>query len=174
MTVGDDTTARLWDARTAQPLGKPMLHDAPVRAMAISPDGKTLVTGSADRVLRWSAQSGERLGEPWKFSGEVRKVDFSADGKALLVHCATRQVSNRGVARFSIWRNSVQTAGIRRRKCAARQLPGSTVGRHRAIQGRRFPRAQIWNLQSGQAMGQPLRHESMVTLPRSVATAVWS
>ena len=40
------STARLWDAATGQPIGTPMLHRTRVEAVAFSPDGKTVLTGS--------------------------------------------------------------------------------------------------------------------------------
>ena len=41
-------TARLWDAATGQPIGAPMKHQGVVMAVAFSPDGKTVLTGSCD------------------------------------------------------------------------------------------------------------------------------
>ena len=40
---------RLWDAATGQPLGQPMKHDAPVTAVAFSPDGTKLATRQHER-----------------------------------------------------------------------------------------------------------------------------
>ena len=48
----------LWDAHTARPLGKPMKHQDTVSAVALSPDGKTALTGSYDKTARlWSIPS---------------------------------------------------------------------------------------------------------------------
>ena len=42
LTGSDDKTARLWDASTGQPIGQPLTHQDAVRAVAFSPDGKTV------------------------------------------------------------------------------------------------------------------------------------
>src|SRR5262249_7042766 len=59
-----DSTARLWDAATSQPVGSPMRHPAAVMAVAFSRDGKTLHTGSGDGTARASptAELPEDLG----------------------------------------------------------------------------------------------------------------
>ena len=43
-----DNAARLWEATTGQPIGKPMVHPDDVRAVAFSPDGKSILTGCDD------------------------------------------------------------------------------------------------------------------------------
>jgi hypothetical protein len=45
--------ARLWQAATGQPQGPPLLHRGPVKALASSPDGRTLATGSQVGERNW-------------------------------------------------------------------------------------------------------------------------
>jgi len=49
VSSGYDYTLRLWDAKTGQPIGQPLEgHKALVEALAFSPDGGRLVSGSLD------------------------------------------------------------------------------------------------------------------------------
>jgi RNA polymerase sigma factor (sigma-70 family) len=48
--VWDATT---WRSQRVIPMPKPTDRDPEVRALALSPDGRTLVTGGVDKVLRW-------------------------------------------------------------------------------------------------------------------------
>jgi WD40 repeat protein len=62
-------------------------HDDWVSAMALSPDGKTLVTGDyASRVIVWDAMSGKEIrrfsGLPWNW---IVALAISPDGRSVLV-----------------------------------------------------------------------------------------
>ena len=57
-----------------------------VNAVAFSPDGKTVLTGSEDKTARlWDAATGRPLGEPMTHQGMVSAVAFSPDGKTVLM-----------------------------------------------------------------------------------------
>jgi WD40 repeat protein len=63
VTASDDHTARIWDARTGQPLGKPMQHEDIVRTALFDPTGERVVTASDDHTARiWKAA--EAAGQP--------------------------------------------------------------------------------------------------------------
>ncbi len=60
-------------------------HDAPVTAVAFSPDGRRLATGSEDRTAQiWDLETNEAVGEPLKHGGDVHELAFSSDGTRLL------------------------------------------------------------------------------------------
>ncbi|MGH9847102.1 MAG: WD40 repeat domain-containing protein, partial [Blastocatellia bacterium] len=42
----------MWDAATRKPVGHPLRHDDFVFAVAFSPDGRTVLTGSWDKTAR--------------------------------------------------------------------------------------------------------------------------
>jgi WD40 repeat protein len=60
-------------------------HAESVTAAAFNPDGRTVVTVSADgRVHVWDALTGSPLGEPLSHPGSVTAVGFRPDGKILV------------------------------------------------------------------------------------------
>jgi WD40 repeat protein len=84
MLTRDFQAARLWDAATGKPLGRPMQHFG--RAMAFSPDGKTVLTGGErDKAAQlWNVGTGEPMGPPLQHLAEVLAVALSPDGKTAL------------------------------------------------------------------------------------------
>jgi WD40 repeat protein len=58
MSGGDDGTLRLWDLRTCEERATLRAPEGTVRALAISPDGRTVVSGGSGRRLHfWRAAS---------------------------------------------------------------------------------------------------------------------
>jgi WD40 repeat protein len=84
-TGGQDRTARLWDATTGQPRGRPLQHEGLVRAVAFSPDGRTLLTGGQDRTARlWDVSTGALRVPPLLHRNTVSCLAFAADGRNVL------------------------------------------------------------------------------------------
>ncbi len=52
-----DGTALLWDTQTGERIGPAMMHKSPVKALAISPDARTLFTAAGDRAMIWEIPS---------------------------------------------------------------------------------------------------------------------
>jgi hypothetical protein len=65
-------------------LGTELDHDAPIHQVSLSPDGRTLVTASADRTARvWDAASRKRLHTLLGHQDEVLTAGFSPDGRVI-------------------------------------------------------------------------------------------
>jgi eukaryotic-like serine/threonine-protein kinase len=81
-----DLAARLWDVATGQPIGSPLRgHRGKVRAVAYSPDGNTLLTGSDDKTARlWDAVTNQPIRPIIVHQGPVVAGAFSPDGKTFL------------------------------------------------------------------------------------------
>jgi RNA polymerase sigma factor (sigma-70 family) len=89
--------AAVWEVTTAKPLFRLEGHEGGVKAVAYSPDGKTLATGGNDHSVRlWDAATGKELRRLEGHTGAVEAVAFSPDGKRLA------SAGQDGVAR--LWR----------------------------------------------------------------------
>ena len=82
---GFDKQIRIWNGKTAAPIGSPIAFPTPVRSLAFSPDGKLLAVGGWDgRVRLWDGRSlqfiGSLLGKP----GRITRIAFNHDGSSLV------------------------------------------------------------------------------------------
>lgn len=85
ITVGGDTTARIWDVKSGKQLRVLMGHTDSVIGFAISPNGEEVVTASTDKTLRvWNIKTGAPLRTLTGHEGAVYGVQFSPDGTRLV------------------------------------------------------------------------------------------
>ncbi|KAG2060529.1 WD40 repeat-like protein [Suillus hirtellus] len=89
MTCSWDGSLRLWDLESGAQIGKDWRDDenkkAGVYSMALSQNGKTIVSGSNDREVKlWDVETGKVV-EKWTgHTGYVWSVCWGADGKRVL------------------------------------------------------------------------------------------
>jgi uncharacterized protein YjbI with pentapeptide repeats len=85
LSASDDSTLRLWDARSGDCLLTLAGHKSSVQGCAFAPDGERLLSASLDKTLRlWDAQNGDCLLTLAGHQAGVWDCAFSPDGERLL------------------------------------------------------------------------------------------
>ena len=155
VSASDDNAAYVWDLNSGKLAYEPLLHDRYVNTVAFSPNGETILTGSADKTVRlWDAATGNAEGEPLYHDATPQSVGFSHDGTSILT------ASFNGTVR--VWD-------------AETQCPGGLSLNHPGVMHASFSRdgayivtagndatARVWNRHTGELVGAPARHESLV------------
>jgi uncharacterized protein with WD repeat len=106
-TASQDHTARVWKAATGKEVARMDHDEAYVHAVALSPDGKYLATGS-DRARIWEVASGGEIAR-MDHECEIRVVAFSRDGRYLVVE------GQDGMVWLHLWRPEDLVAEARSR-----------------------------------------------------------
>jgi WD40 repeat protein len=132
-----------------------LAHDGPATTVAVSPDGRTLLTGSADGTARlWNADSGQLLGQPLRHPAQVLAVAFSPDGRTVLTGCRD------GKAR--LWEATTATERkILKQVDMVVTVAFSRDGAH-CVTGCSDGNAQVWDVAAGEPVGRPLVHPGVV------------
>jgi WD40 repeat protein len=154
-----DHVARVWDALTGQPLGRPLIgHTGPVGAVAAgrAGDRDIIVSGSYDGTVRvWDAVTGQPVGEP--LAGHSEIVNAVAVGRA-----GDRDiiVSGGGDETVRVWDAAAgQPLGAplitRRLFGRARAVAAGRAGdRDIIVSGWDDSTVQLWDAATGQPVGE--------------------
>ncbi len=148
-------------------------YDDDVTTLALSHDGKTILTGSRDNTARlWDVATGRSIGQPLVHQDGVTAVAFSPDGKTVLTgsfdgmarlwDAATGRprgqplVHQGGVAvvPYGSDGKTVRTNAVR---AVAYSPDGKTV-----VTGSLDKTARLWDVATGRPLGQPLVHQGYV------------
>ncbi len=75
-------TARLRSAAHGKPAGPPLAHKDAILAVAFSPDGRSVLTGSLDGAAQlWDTATSRAVGPAWRHEAPIRAVAFRPDGR---------------------------------------------------------------------------------------------
>lgn len=90
----DSFDIHIWSVQTGQLLDRLAGHEGPVSALAFSPDGNSLVSGSWDRTARiWSIFSRTQTSEPLQLQADVLDVAVRPDSLQLAVSTLDGQLT---------------------------------------------------------------------------------
>ena len=90
--ASSDTMARVWDARTGQPVGPPLRHPTFARWAEVASDGRRAVTWAADNGVRvWDVETGDLLATVPGLPRPPIRTWFSRDGRHVIIVTNDRQ-----------------------------------------------------------------------------------
>ncbi|KAF8834509.1 WD40 repeat-like protein [Paxillus ammoniavirescens] len=89
VSCSDDKTVRIWDVEKGKQEGTSMVHKEIVHALAVTKDGKRILSGGEDKritILMWDVETHERI-EAWtRHTGNIRCIALSPDDPDGWVH----------------------------------------------------------------------------------------
>jgi WD40 repeat protein len=166
LTGSADGSVILWDTTTGKEIRRFEGHHAPVRAVAFSPDGQTILSAGGNvqvgpdraidnRIILWNATTGELIRQFEGHTAPVRSVTFSPDGKQIL--------SGSDDMHLILW-NAETGAMIRQfegHTDSVWSVAFSPDGKQ-ALSGSRDTTVILWNLATGAEIHQLKGHSAAV------------
>ncbi|KIJ09606.1 hypothetical protein PAXINDRAFT_27895, partial [Paxillus involutus ATCC 200175] len=76
-----DKTVRIWDVEKGEQEGTSMVHEGWVRGLAVTRDGKRILSGSGDKVTMWDVETHECIEEWAGHTGDIRCIALSPDDR---------------------------------------------------------------------------------------------
>ncbi len=130
-------------------------HPGRVLAVAVSPDGRMIVTGGSDGTARlWNAATGQAVGAPLRHSAPVQAVAFRPGSRTLVTASGATVQSWDGADGRPLGTPLTAPGTVL-------ALAFSKDGRWLATAGE-DQAAQVWDAATGRPAGPPLRHQGKV------------
>ncbi len=132
-------------------------HQGRVTAVAFSPDGKAVLTGSDDQTARlWDTLTGRPIGPPLTHQGVVWSVAFSPDGKAVLTGSYDQTARLWDAATGRPIGPPLAHQGVVTRVAFS---PDAKA----VLTGSADKTARLWDAATGRPIGPPLPHQDQVS-----------
>jgi WD40 repeat protein len=152
----NDRTIQLWSLQTGQAIATLSGHDKPVNAIAISPDGKILVSGSEDNTIKlWNLVNGQEISTLMGNNAAIHTVAISSDGKYIASGSDDKIIKIWNLATREQIYTLIGNAAIR-------SVAFSPDGKYLAS-GSDDKNIKLWNLQTGREIGIFQGHRDKVT-----------
>ena len=132
-------------------------HKSDVRSVAFNPDGKRIVSGSQDRMVKvWEAQTGQELLTLNGHTNTVTSVAFSPDGQRIASGSDDRAVK--------VWdvQTGQETRSLQGHTSAVTSVAFSPDGQ-RIASGSKDATVKVWDAQTGQELLTLNGHTNTVT-----------
>ncbi|OAX32151.1 WD40 repeat-like protein, partial [Rhizopogon vinicolor AM-OR11-026] len=159
MTCCEDGSLRMWNLKSGEQIGKDWRDgESVVNAIALSPDGKQLASGSKDGAVRlWNIDTGKVITKWTGHFWEVRSVRWNQDGGRVLSGSWDGRARvwdvESGETILAIEQINVFTGH------AATVLDIAISPNGRILASASWDNtARLWNLDNGQPIASPLRH----------------
>ncbi|KAF9231161.1 quinon protein alcohol dehydrogenase-like superfamily [Melanogaster broomeanus] len=109
VTCSRDGTVKQWNLENGEQEGTLMEHDGSVRAVAVTKDGKWIVSGGAEKRLRvWDVETHQSMAE-WAGHGDIRCFALSPDGQLVTSGDYGGRIIIRGMEEGTEIKHSIST-----------------------------------------------------------------
>jgi hypothetical protein len=93
ITAGEDSTVKIWDTITGQPIGKPLRHKSPVRYAEMSADGLRVLSICQDGTAwLWKLEGNDTVAFEIEHGAAVAAGEFSPAGRFALTRAGNNTV----------------------------------------------------------------------------------
>ncbi len=154
--------ARVWDVRTGEPVTPSLFHSDAVVHASFNPDGKSVVTSSADRTSQiWSVPDGHRIGSEMPHAGQVFRASFNAAGTLIVTVSGGDGTLQKNAARLWYAGNGQPLGRSFEHSDIIYTASLSSKG-DRLATGSEDATARVWDLRTGKPVTPPIVNGSIV------------